>query len=57
MGFGDLGSYPKTEDARYMISSLPSPIGNPSPKRSLHYRRLFIALCGAFARYMARAEE
>lgn len=42
--FGDLGSCPNTGHARYMISSLPSPIGNPIPKRSFHHVRLFTAL-------------
>lgn len=40
--FGDLGC--STENANYMISSLPSPPGNHSPKRSLHHGRLFTAL-------------
>lgn len=42
MGFGDPGSCPTTEDT--MISSLFSPTGNHSSKRSLHHGRLFTAL-------------
>lgn len=35
---------PKSEDASYMIPSLPSPTGNLSPKGRLHHGRLFTAL-------------
>lgn len=44
MGSGDLRSRPTTEDTMYMISFLPSPTGNHSPKGSLHHGRLFTAL-------------
>lgn len=56
MGYGDLGSCPKTRGTRYMISSLPSPLGNLSPKGRLPVEGSS-QHCGAFARDTARAGE